>query len=61
MPWHQFEQCQAAKQRKNKCAKETFPRFLAADVRDHQMPADRAAREIRAHVANFVTAIKYKT
>jgi hypothetical protein len=35
MARHQFEQCQAAKQRKNNRAEEAFPRFLAANMRDH--------------------------
>jgi len=37
------DECQAAQQRKNNRAEKTFPRFLAANVRDHQVPSNDAA------------------
>src|SRR6476620_6783120 len=53
MSWHEFVQREAAKQRKDNRAEKTFPRFLRADVRHHQMPSKRAARQIRAHIREF--------
>ena len=53
MARHEFEKCQAAKQRKDNRAEETFPGFFRADVRNHQMPPNHAAGQIRAHVREF--------
>src|SRR5258707_15420668 len=53
MARHEFVKCEAAKQRKGNSAEKTFPRFFRADVRHHQMPPNRAARQIRAHVREF--------
>ena len=53
MPGHQLEQHQTAQERKNKRAKKSFPGFFCADVRAHQMPTERTARQIRAHVAEL--------
>src|SRR6516225_9428174 len=50
MARHQFVKCKAAKQRKHNRAEKTFPRLLPTDVRHHQMPPNRAPRQIRAHV-----------
>src|SRR4029077_18645646 len=44
---------EAAKQRQDNSAEKTFPGFLRADVRHHQMPPKRAARQIRAHIREF--------
>src|SRR6476646_8773214 len=53
MARHEFVKSEAAKQRKDNSAEKTFPGFLRADVRHHQMPPNRAARQIRAHVREF--------
>src|SRR2546428_12621879 len=53
MSRHELEQDQAAKERKPERTKEAFPGFFRADVRDHLVAADRAAGQIRAHVAEL--------
>src|SRR5258708_807156 len=53
MARHEFVKREAAKQRKGNSAEKTFPGFLRADVRHHQMPSNRAARQIRAHIREF--------
>src|SRR6476646_5803294 len=53
MARHEFVKSEAAKQRKDNSAEKTFPGFLRANVRHHQMPPNRAARQIRAHVREF--------
>src|SRR5437773_9544478 len=53
MARHEFVKSEAAKQRKDNSAEKTFPGFLRADVRHHQMPPNQAARQIRAHVPEF--------
>src|SRR6266540_6034805 len=50
MARHEFVKSQAAKQRKDNSAEKTFPGFLRTDVRHHQMPPNRAPRQIRPHV-----------
>src|SRR5215475_9194418 len=50
MAGHEFVKSEAAKQREHNRAKKTFPRFLPADVRHHQMPPNHASCQIRAHV-----------
>src|SRR5215211_1324367 len=50
MAGHEFVKSEAAKQRKDNRAEKTFPRFLRADVRYHQMPPNRVARQIGTHV-----------
>ena len=50
MARHEFVKSEAAKQRKDNSAEKTFPGFLRADVRHHQMPPSHAARQIRTHV-----------
>src|ERR1700719_5224804 len=53
MPWHYFEQHQAAKERKNERSEKPFPRFLRADVGTHQVSTDCAAGQIGTHVAEL--------
>src|SRR6266436_6320642 len=53
MARHEFVKSEAAKQRKDNSAEKTFPCFLRADVRHHQMPPSHAARQIRTHVREF--------
>src|SRR4030095_1313147 len=53
MPRHEFVKRQTAKRRKDNSAEKTFPGFLRADVRHHQMPPHRAARPIRTHGREF--------
>src|SRR5215510_348602 len=50
MSRHEFVEGEAAKQREDNRAEKAFPRFLRTDVRHHQMPPNRAARQIRTHV-----------
>src|SRR6266481_9334878 len=50
MARHEFVKRQAAKQRKDNGAEKTFPGFLRTDVWHHQMPPNRAPRQIRTHV-----------
>src|SRR6202008_1553204 len=50
---HQLKQRQAAKQSKNNRTEEAFPRFLSANMRNHQMTSDRAPCKICAHVGEF--------
>src|SRR5207247_10562754 len=42
-----------AKQRKTERAEKSFPRFFRADLRNHEMPANRAAGQVCPHVAEF--------
>ena len=53
MARHEFVKSETAKQREDNSAEKTFPGFLRADVRHHQMPPNHAARQIRAHVREF--------
>src|SRR6476660_8975384 len=53
MARHEFVKREAAKQSQDNSAEKTFPGFLRADVRHHQMPPKRAARQIRAHIREF--------
>src|SRR6476469_8775854 len=53
MARHKFVKREAAKQRQDNSAEKTFPGFLRADVRHHQMPSKRAACQIRTHVREF--------
>src|SRR6266576_6586603 len=53
MARHEFVKSEAAKQRKDDSAEKTFPGFFRADVRHHQMPPSRAARQIGTHVREF--------
>jgi len=39
-------------------AEETFPRFAGADARDHLVPANERADDIRAMSLNFVSKMK---
>src|SRR5947208_11094629 len=53
MDGHQLEQHQTSEQRKTERAKESLPRFLGANVRNHEVTPDGAPGQIRAHVAEF--------
>ena len=50
---HQLEQDETAQKSKGERAEKSFPRLLCANLRHHQMPANRAASQIRAHVAEL--------
>ena len=50
---HQFKQEQTAKERKSERAEKSFPCLFRADMRRHQVTADRAAGQVSAHVAKF--------
>src|SRR6202011_371240 len=53
MTGHQFEKSQAAEKSKSERAEKSFPCFFGADLRAHQMSADCAAGQVRAHIAEF--------
>src|SRR5437763_12939478 len=63
MSRHQFEKRQTRQQRKSQRAKESFPCFLWANVRNQRMPPNDAAGKISAHVAelrdrDYIKAVK---
>src|SRR5438270_6277285 len=61
MSGHQFKEGQATKKRQSQGAEKSLPRFIWADMRDHQVSPKRAACEIIAHVAEFGDRNQIKT
>src|SRR5256885_16888185 len=53
MSRHQFVQGQTTSEGETERAEKSFPRFLGANVRTHQMPSDCAPGQVSAHIAEF--------